>query len=40
MSFKDISASKAELDKEVIELRKELKRRGVKSVDELRKMKK
>ena len=40
MSFKDISASKAELDREVIELRKELKRRGVKSVDELRKMKK
>jgi TctA family transporter len=40
MSFKDISASKAELDREVIELRKELKRRGVKSIDELRKMKK
>ena len=39
LSFKDISSSKAELDKEVVELRKELKKRGVKSIDELRKTK-
>jgi hypothetical protein len=37
LSFKDISASKAELDQEVVELRKDLKKRGVRGIEELRK---
>jgi len=35
-SFEDISAAKAELDREVLEVRADLKRRGVRGIAELR----